>query len=370
MCVLVVLLAGGAEAMRPLPSAAVGGHRARALAATGRNMASAAGRRLSAEVAPMPIGCELVGDLFTNGKDLIESIWGPAFVYTSDETKAYQPDWWGGQHVPPPALDLTNAAYFPNQAVMAKRGLAAPDTCAIQYNHKAAPSSTEGLTECDAYYQHNCCKQESVASPKQINEAYGEGYEWDRCGKLTDACERFFVQEACLYECEPAAGHYRMYSDEKLNGCTAAGELTCATWVNPDPAGEPDAECDPVGQASGTAITLEGDLAYTCDGEENSWALEAMPISGAWADAYYRACKGDHFIGRNFWDVASTWHEDQAALEEALESNQFPDWGAGVIAGSVIAGLLLICFLGFLIFREKRGAPVFGPLEGKPPAAR
>lgn len=38
---------------------------------------------------------------------------------------------------------------------------------------------------------------------------YGDEYRWDRCGPLSQACERFFVQEACFYECEPSAGLYR-----------------------------------------------------------------------------------------------------------------------------------------------------------------
>ena len=36
-------------------------------------------------------------------------------------------------------------------------------------------------------------------------------YHWDRCGPLSPQCERFFVQEACFYECEPAAGLFRRY---------------------------------------------------------------------------------------------------------------------------------------------------------------
>ena len=43
-------------------------------------------------------------------------------------------------------------------------------------------------------------------TPMALNEAYGEGYEWDRCGKMSQACERFFVQEAwsvCLHACLP-----------------------------------------------------------------------------------------------------------------------------------------------------------------------
>jgi len=56
--------------------------------------------------------------------------------------------------------------------------------------------------------------------PPQTTEAYGAGYEWDRCGKLSQACERFFVQEACLYECDPNIGNYRKCSDAQVGGRT------------------------------------------------------------------------------------------------------------------------------------------------------
>ena len=55
----------------------------------------------------------------------------------------------------------------------------------------------------------------TLFSPK----AYGAGYEWDRCGKLSQACERFFVQEACLYECDPNIGNYRKCTDAQVVGC-------------------------------------------------------------------------------------------------------------------------------------------------------
>ena len=42
-------------------------------------------------------------------------------------------------------------------------------------------------------------------------------YHWDRCGPLSPQCERFFVQEACFYECEPAAGLFRRYPTTLLH---------------------------------------------------------------------------------------------------------------------------------------------------------
>ena len=72
-------------------------------------------------------------------------------------------------------------------------------------------------------------------------------YHWDRCGPLSPQCERFFVQEACFYECEVNIGNYRKYTD---------------------------AEAATVGH----------------EGEGNQWQIHAMPIKMSYCNAFYDAC--------------------------------------------------------------------------------
>jgi len=73
----------------------------------------------------------------------------------------------------------------------------------------------DSMAECHPWKNNACCDSTTVTSVDQLNENYGEGYRWDRCGPMSQACERFFVMEACLYECEPSAGLFRKWNDSQ-----------------------------------------------------------------------------------------------------------------------------------------------------------
>ena len=147
-----------------------------------------------------------------------------------------------------------------------------------------------------------------MVTPEQINKAYGPGYEWDRCGPLSRACEAFFVEEGCFYECEVNAGLYRKYTDAQHAACSADGVT------------------------DGQAVTLDNGTAYTCipgawgGNDENKWQMHAMPIKASYADAWYRACANDLFPGGEDCDgslfaCAGTYHA-QLALEAELAANE------------------------------------------------
>ena len=76
MCVLVVLLAGGAEAARPLPVDKLFG-----LVALG-----------FASVEAWET-CQTFDQIYANGEELCEVMWNNAFEYTTDEDNAYT-FWW------------------------------------------------------------------------------------------------------------------------------------------------------------------------------------------------------------------------------------------------------------------------------------
>ena len=62
--------------------------------------------------------------------------------------------------------------------------------------------------------------------------------------------ERFFVYEACLYECDPNAGLYRKFHEGKYDPC-------CDPY-----GGKTEAEC----------------VDSNCQEEHNSWEMYHMPI--------------------------------------------------------------------------------------------
>jgi folate receptor len=121
-------------------------------------------------------------------------------------------------------------------------------------------------------------------------------------------------KEACFYECEPNAGLFRMYNESEKG--------------NPD---------------------------------FNTWQLEKMPIKKSYCDAWYTACYEDFFCGKgDFWECDAHYWSKQAALEEELLKTSSGSDGVNlplVVAGT-LAGVLLIAAL-FLVYREKKGKPVF-----------
>jgi folate receptor len=236
---------------------------------------------------------------------LIETMWGQAFTvnYTAEVNTAYTMWWYeGGQ------AGRADAHDNPNDAVTEALGMTVPDQCHLDYFHKDVPSPEgDDFTECHPYHANACCHNATVTTPTQLRDAYGAGFEWDRCGPLSQACERFFVEEACFYECEPNAGLFRRFTDEQHTLCTADGI------------------------ADGAIVTLANGASYQCvasawgGNEENRWELFRMPISAAYADAWYRACANDLFCGDgNYFGCSHDYHarlDAQTAEAAALAAN-------------------------------------------------
>ena len=63
----------------------------------------------------------------------------------------------------------------------------------------------------------------------------------DGCGKLSSACEQFFIEEGCFYECDHNLGKWRKHENRT---------------------------------------------------NDNGWEIEGMPIKASYCDAWYEACKG------------------------------------------------------------------------------
>mmetsp|Transcript_4394 Transcript_4394/g.7567 ORF Transcript_4394/g.7567 Transcript_4394/m.7567 type:complete len:295 (+) Transcript_4394:152-1036(+) len=256
------------------------------------------------------VECRQFRDIYANGKELCEIMWNHAFAYEENEASAYTM-WF---------FDMQNN---PNNDISAQLGHhtsgAEPNQCALQYFHKAAPGPEgAGFTECHPWKEHACCNGDVVESYIHLKEAYGTGYHWDRCGPLSQECERFFVQEACFYECEPNAGYYKKYP---------------------------------------TGIDESG--------EENHWQMDRMPIKASYCDAWYTACADDYFCGDGDYFACANQYE---ASDSAAASSSDDGMDGGVIAVIIVGAVLLLlsCIvLAFFVVRERAGRPVFAPLMEK-----
>ncbi|XP_078673684.1 uncharacterized protein LOC144912376 isoform X2 [Branchiostoma floridae x Branchiostoma belcheri] len=252
---------------------------------------------------PVP-ACRTFGEIYSSGKELCEKMWDHSFAYETNLSLAFTMWFFEAEN--------------PNNKVADRLGWPTADDCHLEYFHKDTPGpEPDNFTECHPWQDYSCCHQNTVSSAQKIKESYGKERRWDRCGPLSSACERFFVQEACLYECEPNAGFYRKFPAHIYN------------------------ESDP---------------------SHNAWQLEGMPIRADYCDAFLRACRHDRFCA----DDSGSYYS--CAMEYAeVDFKKTTGVNGGLVAGVVIAcvAVVVVCGkLGYLIFREIKGQPVFA---GRPP---
>lgn len=274
--------------------------------------------------------CKRFDEIYTSGKELCENMWDGAFVYDTTENDAYTM-WF---------YDTVN----PNNEVSRSLGKlnSSHDTCHLNYFHKDAPGpEPDAFTECHPWKNEACCTHGTVETATKLKEGYGAEYHWDRCGDLTPECERFFVQEACFYECDPNAGLFRKYHPSIFNQSNS---------------------------------------------DHNEWQILGMPIKASYCDAWFTACRKDKFCasaGGSFFSCAAEYQrvdeaaelraqlqlaEDKAELAEA-KAEEAGAMDSGVLIGLVIGGIAvvgLLLFGGCLILKERAGKPLFGKLIEKP----
>lgn len=205
-------------------------------------------------------------------------MWGGAFRYETDLDNAYSM-WFFGDNPNPAVSQRLNVTGYPvNDCHLGEDN---------STYHKVTPGpEPDSLMECHPWKENACCKDSTVTSPEDINAIYGPEWSWNRCGQLSQACERWFVQEACFYECEPQAGLWRKWALDVF-----------------DPGNE----------------------------DHNTWQLENMPIRADHCDAWHRACYNDLFCGRstanetgNFFEcariaAATTLDDDEKVEREKTQ---------------------------------------------------
>jgi len=250
--------------------------------------------------------CTQFKDIYADGTELCEKMWDDSFAVVDDDGGPSYTMWFFDADLNPND-DVTGALFA---------GADSPDQCHLQYYHKEVPGP-EGndMKECHPWKNRACCDSSTVAGVDALNEAYGDGYQWDRCGPMSQACERFFVMEACFYECEPSAGLFRKYNDTQQD--------------HPD---------------------------------FNTWQLYKMPIRKSFCDAWYTACYNDYFCGGGSFFGCAAYYHDKVEVEQEQQQAEDRKLVIGLSVAGAVA-VLAVFFAIFLIRHEKRGKPIFVPPE-------
>jgi len=136
---------------------------------------------------------------------------------------------------------------------------------------------------------------------------------------MSQACERFFIQEACFYECDPNAGLYRKWNSSSVN-----------------------------------------------HSDYNEWQMEGMPIKRSYCDAWYTACYNDYFCGSGSYLACNTeyWAKVNADKNSTVNmtviikkvGSEYP-WTIIIIL--VVVAVLFVCIILYMISSERRGKPLF-----------
>lgn len=250
--------------------------------------------------------CKPFSEIYASGKELCENMWDNSFTYIENNDDEAYTMWF---------FDDTN----PNDQITLNKGLNTTSKCLLNYFHRAEVESSD-FQECHPWKEAACCYESTVSDVNTLLNSYGDEYRWDRCGELSQACERFFVQEACFYECDPNVGLY------KLNN--------------------------------------------------SDWQIYHMPIKSSYCDAWYRACYNDYFCASDqgsYFSCAKEYQEldnnvinNVTVLVEVEITEKDKSVDVVLIIIIIVIVLIVIGMFTFICYvrnREQKGNPYFAPLD-------
>lgn len=297
-----------------------------------------------------PLPCVPMGELYPTGEELCETMWDDAFEVVDDAD---------GYTMWP--FDEVN----PNDDVSEKRNLSGADKkCYLDdFFHKAVPGPEPLDNECGVFRGNACCNASNVPGPEALQAAYGANYRWDRCGKLSPQCERFFVQEACFYECDANNGYWRKFVDESV--VKMPDNDTGRFVYNPKCNSRDETEWDDIAE-NGKSPTGEefykNNKAYCNNTEHNRWQLWKTPIKRSYCKNWHAACKNDLFCGIK---DGSYFKCARLAPVPAPKIEKVEVLSDGATAGITIAVLLVAVAVAVIVYmavKERSGEPVFEKL--------
>lgn len=85
------------------------------------------------------------------------------------------------------------------------RGASGGSVCPVTCCHLLSP-------QCSPWRDNACCTANTSLEAHQ-DQSYLYNFNWDHCGAMSPKCKRHFIQDTCLYECDPNLGPWIDQSD-------------------------------------------------------------------------------------------------------------------------------------------------------------
>nr|XP_021145916.1 folate receptor gamma-like [Columba livia] len=87
------------------------------------------------------------------------------------------------------------------------------NVCMDAKHHKTEPGPEGQLYgQCSPWRDNACCTANTSLEAHR-DQSYLYNFNWDHCGAMSPKCKRHFIQDTCLYECDPNLGPWIDQSD-------------------------------------------------------------------------------------------------------------------------------------------------------------
>ncbi|OPJ90051.1 folate receptor alpha-like [Patagioenas fasciata monilis] len=87
------------------------------------------------------------------------------------------------------------------------------NVCMDAKHHKTEPGPEGELYgQCSPWRDNACCTANTSLEAHR-DQSYLYNFNWDHCGAMSSKCKRHFIQDTCLYECDPNLGPWIDESD-------------------------------------------------------------------------------------------------------------------------------------------------------------
>ncbi|XP_065491358.1 folate receptor gamma-like [Caloenas nicobarica] len=80
------------------------------------------------------------------------------------------------------------------------------NVCMDAKHHKTEPGPEGELYGQCAPWRDNACCTANTSVEAHRDQSYLYNFNWDHCGAMSQKCKRHFIQDTCLYECDPNLG--------------------------------------------------------------------------------------------------------------------------------------------------------------------